>query len=595
MEHNIKDIELIDDYLNKTLTEKETINFEQRLQTDSNFKQAFETHTAILEGIKRQQTKSEIISGKQIHIRHKWLRYFGFTIFTLALIATVIILFNVNTSIDSKNNINPPELERIIPPTDTITPLKPTSTKSEIIEHTIALTDTVDIQKTAITKPEVKQKIADTIKIPKKPVQNISFNSEKDTTLVFKEGTKLTIKRGSFRDQNNKVISGRIELEVTEYYTLSDILLANLATQSNGKLLETGGMLNIKAYQNNTPLHLAPNSTIEILFPTKSKKDGMQLFTGTWNNENINWELQNNSITEVVDNIEVFVQEEDLDVEVPFSIIEIPPAYPGCEHLKSAESKKCTNEAISKFVMANFNTEIAENLGLRGKQRINTIFKINQEGIPVSITSRASDPELENETNRVIALLPKMKPGKQRGKTVIVPYSLPIVFQVGGNSQQTDRIVGTSRRDILKRDSIVNKKFEDNLIETPADVEAYEVNGYILRTSKLGWINCDRFIRRTNIPFKLKIKNAGDDIRVNMVFKSFKSIMPSHKTGDTFDFKNVPKNENVVLIAIKKDQGKLYLGTVKTKIEENPNITFDFKEVNLETLKAELDKLNNTF
>jgi len=27
-------------------------------------------------------------------------------------------------------------------------------------------------------------------------------------------------------------------------------------------------------------------------------------------------------------------------------------------------------------------------------------------------------------------MLPKMKPGRQRGKPVIVPYSLPITFQV---------------------------------------------------------------------------------------------------------------------------------------------------------------------
>ena len=30
----------------------------------------------------------------------------------------------------------------------------------------------------------------------------------------------------------------------------------------------------------------------------------------------------------------------------------------------------------------------------------------------------------------LIGKLPQMKPGKQRGKPVIVPYSLPIIFQV---------------------------------------------------------------------------------------------------------------------------------------------------------------------
>ena len=31
---------------------------------------------------------------------------------------------------------------------------------------------------------------------------------------------------------------------------------------------------------------------------------------------------------------------------------------------------------------------------------------------------------------RVIKTLPKMQPGRQRGKAVKVPYSLPVIFQV---------------------------------------------------------------------------------------------------------------------------------------------------------------------
>jgi protein TonB len=37
---------------------------------------------------------------------------------------------------------------------------------------------------------------------------------------------------------------------------------------------------------------------------------------------------------------------------------------------------------------------------------------------------------LEQEAKEVIGKLPKMTPGKQRGKAVGVLYSLPILFQV---------------------------------------------------------------------------------------------------------------------------------------------------------------------
>ncbi|MHA7942846.1 hypothetical protein ACJOV8_007215 [Formosa sp. 3Alg 14/1] len=591
MENHIKDIAFINGYLDKTLSKKETLFFEERLKTDSQFNSLFEEHTTLIEGIKRQQLKAEIISGKKIYTRYKWLKYFGFTTLALVIIISVFIFTTANNSEVIKKDNSTIE---VVTPTlsiDTLTSLK--TTTDTVVEKEITKAPQ-EQPKTDVVKPEVKTKIAK-VKIPEKPFQTITFNAEKDTTIVCKEGTKLTIKKGSFLDKNNTVITGNIDLEVTEYYTLSDMVLAHLSTQSDETLLETGGMLNIKAFQNNAPLHLAPNTTIEILFPSKTQKKGMQLFSGSWDSGNINWTLQNNSDTEVVVVEEVVLdmaQEEQ--VEVPFSIVEIPPAYPGCENLEPATLKKCTASAISKFVMANFNTEIAMNLGLTGRQRIYTIFRINQEGRPVSITSRASEPELEIEANRVIALLPKMTPGKQRGKTVIVPYSLPIVFQAESN-QLSALTESTPRKETLKRDSIVNKKFEDKLIENSASVKAYELNGYILRTSKLGWINCDRFIRRPNIPFKLKIKNAGDDIRVSMVFKSIKSIIPSSKIGDVFDFKRVPKDENVVLIAIKKDQGKLYLGSVETKTEEHPNIEFVFKEITLDNLHDEIEQLHNTF
>jgi len=51
-------------------------------------------------------------------------------------------------------------------------------------------------------------------------------------------------------------------------------------------------------------------------------------------------------------------------------------------------------------------------------------------GNVIGVRARAPHPRLEKEAVRVINLLPKMKPGRQRGKAVIVPYSLPIIFQV---------------------------------------------------------------------------------------------------------------------------------------------------------------------
>ena len=139
---------------------------------------------------------------------------------------------------------------------------------------------------------------------------------------------------------------------------------------------------------------------------------------------------ETNENEEIVEIEEVEVEEVEEDIEVPFAVIENVPIFPGCESGNNAQKRDCMSEKITAFVQKKFNTDLAGDLGLSGRQRISVVFKIDKNGNVTGVRSRAPHPGLEKEAARVINLLPKMKPGKQRGKAVIVPYSLPIVFQV---------------------------------------------------------------------------------------------------------------------------------------------------------------------
>src|SRR5690606_36470124 len=121
----------------------------------------------------------------------------------------------------------------------------------------------------------------------------------------------------------------------------------------------------------------------------------------------------------------------DGQVEVPFAVIEHVPVFPGCENLASnEEKKKCMSDKIQEFVNTNFNTNIAKENGLTGRQRITVLFKIGVDGTIVDVKARAPHASLEAEAIRVINGLPKLQPGKQKGNAVTVPYSLPIIFVV---------------------------------------------------------------------------------------------------------------------------------------------------------------------
>jgi hypothetical protein len=118
------------------------------------------------------------------------------------------------------------------------------------------------------------------------------------------------------------------------------------------------------------------------------------------------------------------------DLPIPFGAIEKAPVFPGCTADDNEAMKLCMSQKIAEFVNSNFNIGLGNELDLKGRQRIAVQFKIDKSGNIVDVKARAPKPELEAEAIRIIAKLPQMQPGEQRGEKVGVLYSLPIVFDV---------------------------------------------------------------------------------------------------------------------------------------------------------------------
>lgn len=136
--------------------------------------------------------------------------------------------------------------------------------------------------------------------------------------------------------------------------------------------------------------------------------------------------------TEVVrfdEMVEVEIAEE-ISEDVSFMSIEEAPIYPGCSGTKS-EKKACFSQELKKHIQQNFNFELANELGLSaGRKEIFIGFKINENGFVAEVNARAPHIKLKNEAIRVLTLLPQMIPGKQRGRSVVVRYSLPLTIRI---------------------------------------------------------------------------------------------------------------------------------------------------------------------
>jgi protein TonB len=132
---------------------------------------------------------------------------------------------------------------------------------------------------------------------------------------------------------------------------------------------------------------------------------------------------------EIIEVEDVVIEEEEEIIDVPFAVIEDVPVFPGCENVEKDQLRNCFQEQMNKHIRRNFRyPEIAQEMGIKGRLYVN--FIISEDGSITNIRMRGPDKNLEGEAKRIISLLPNMTPGKQRGRPVRVPFSIPIVFRL---------------------------------------------------------------------------------------------------------------------------------------------------------------------
>ncbi len=145
--------------------------------------------------------------------------------------------------------------------------------------------------------------------------------------------------------------------------------------------------------------------------------------------------VNDNQNTEVVE-----MDEEEEEVieyieDVPFISIEETPVFPGCDG-SLRELKACFSKKFNQHIEKNFNKEILTNQETTNRTiRAYVNFTINREGNIEDLNIRALLPEIKEEVLRVLQLLPKMKPGRQRGRPIDVKCYFPVFYEILNNKK----------------------------------------------------------------------------------------------------------------------------------------------------------------
>lgn len=122
------------------------------------------------------------------------------------------------------------------------------------------------------------------------PSQFFDVDTKTSNVVEGEKGTVISMPKGCFLDEDGNEVTGQVKVELTEALSAADMVLSNLTTTSDGKILESGGMVYIHATANGKEVKINPAKPVYMEIPTKKRKAGMQLYKGTRDaNGNMNW------------------------------------------------------------------------------------------------------------------------------------------------------------------------------------------------------------------------------------------------------------------------------------------------------------------
>lgn len=129
---------------------------------------------------------------------------------------------------------------------------------------------------------ESKPCIAPPIKGLNIPYTSFKVNAEKGASLNFKTGSKLTVPKNAFVDENGKPVVGEVELRYREFHDAADFFVSGIPMTYDSAgvkyQFESAGMMEMLAYQNGKEVNMAPGKSINIELASEYKGTEYNLY-----------------------------------------------------------------------------------------------------------------------------------------------------------------------------------------------------------------------------------------------------------------------------------------------------------------------------
>ena len=373
-----------------------------------------------------------------------------------------------------------------------------------------------------------------------------SIDPGKRNYLWGRNGCIVKIPKNAIVDAQGNVISGHVQVRMTEALDLEQFIASDLSTVTDdGRMLISGGMLRMEAFdENGDPLALDPNAEMIISIPSQEREDGMQLFVS---DDGADWEETGQAARRLP---ELKLPDRPQLVYPRF----VKPTYKtdlASKPRKPYEPVRPREPNEPRRESYNTTTHWYDYLS-RHKIKARDQVRYEQAMIRYGEKVERFDSRM-TKYHEECAEFPtrnaEFKTAHKAWKEKILADSIHFLDVIIPDTYDAHQ------KHVDKHTDAYNKRMEvwqarcDTLMEAYterldslglADVD--NVNRYIFSSNRLGWINCDRFY---DVPqaqkFNLVVQDS-DTIRekVYVVFTEMKSMIQLYKRNGRYCTNNIP-------------------------------------------------------
>lgn len=435
-------------------------------------------------------------------------------------------------------------------------------------------------------------------------VQKYTIDTDQDQLIEGKKGGRFLLSASSFVNAAGEDVTGLVDIELTECYSLGDMISMGLTTTAQDRILESGGMLQINAYQNGQRLQLKAGNSIASSVPTAEFRQDMSLFYGQAHGEDnpdIDWA-----------NSEAPVQR-----QLPQLTFAPRPVAPSWMDFAFNYLKQSDDEVDPRLPKEPNGTRPVrprepnyDNIAYypRGLEKIfmgkatqdeRTAQKKEERRISYEEAIKSYEVRIANYNQSLVKYDLEMKDYNEMRRNEIDEDGFittgPVYEYLKARADSAFAMAQRKyQRDSTGYEGYRRRKLDnyERQVEALGQVDASVVSTYFFNINQLGWANIDRFLKTVETTPLAARENTPQTDASAMVFlmipeRNIILRMP-YRDQAGFVLSRVPVGETAKIMAIKVQNQKAFLSSQEVIITDDLLITLDYRPGRLRDIRAEL-------